>query len=119
MEIYDELKLTEREFQVLRSEMESHKRSVGIAYVLLFFTGAFGGHKFYLGKWVWGISYTALACLSILLMIFPLMLLGIFLIYDLITLPKQIEEIENDKKQEIINKFRNNSVDDTIDFLRQ
>lgn len=54
MGTYDELDLSEREFQVLQSELETHKRSVGIAYLLLAFLGAFGGHMFYMGRWGMG-----------------------------------------------------------------
>jgi TM2 domain-containing membrane protein YozV len=57
-------------------------KTVGLAYVLWFFLGAVGGHKFYLGNTKMGIIY---------LLTFGLFGLGI--IYDLFTLPKQVEAV--------------------------
>lgn len=52
-----------------------------IAWILLTFLGAFGVHRFYLGKWVTGILYLA-TC--------GLLLLGV--LYDFWTLNEQIHE---------------------------
>jgi len=59
----------------------SQQKSVGLAYVLWFFLGALGIHKFYLGKVGMGIAY-----------IFTLGFLGIGLLIDLFTLPKQTRD---------------------------
>ena len=59
----------------------SQQKSVGLAYVLWFFLGALGIHKFYLGKVGIGIAY-----------IFTLGFLGIGLLIDLFTLPKQTRD---------------------------
>ncbi len=56
-------------------------KSVGVAYVLWFFLGVLGVHKFYLGKTGIGVSY-----------IFTLGWLGIGLIIDLFTLPSQVRK---------------------------
>ncbi|GAA4924776.1 TM2 domain-containing protein [Actinoplanes utahensis] len=56
-------------------------KQVGLAYVLWFFFGGIGVHKFYLGKTGLGIAY-----------IFTLGFLGIGLLIDLFTLPKQVAE---------------------------
>jgi TM2 domain-containing membrane protein YozV len=55
-------------------------KKTSTAYVLWFFLGAFGGHKFYLGKKGMGILY-----------IFTLGLLGFGVLYDLFTLGGQVE----------------------------
>ncbi|GAA0449633.1 NINE protein [Actinoplanes hulinensis] len=57
------------------------QKQVGIAYVLWFFFGAIGVHKFYLGKTGLGIAY-----------IFTLGFLGFGLLYDLFTLPGQVRK---------------------------
>ena len=54
-------------------------KEVGIAYLLWFFLGALGGHKFYLRKTGLGIAY-----------IFTIGFLGFGLLYDLFTLPSQV-----------------------------
>ena len=56
-------------------------KDTGIAYLLWFFAGWFGIHKFYLEKPGIGILY-----------IFTFGLFGIGMIYDLFTLPRQVRE---------------------------
>ncbi len=53
-----------------------------IAWLLLVFTGVFGLHRIYLGKWITGLLY-----------LLTLGLFGIGYIYDLWTLNEQISEI--------------------------
>ena len=55
-------------------------KSKGVAYLLWFFLGAVGGHKFYLGKTGMGILY-----------IFTVGLFGIGLLVDLFTLGNQVD----------------------------
>ncbi|NIA22445.1 MAG: NINE protein [Anaerolineaceae bacterium] len=57
-------------------------RTTGTAYLLWFFLGFLGVHKFYLGKPVLGVLY---AC--------TLGFLGIGLIIDLFTIPTQVRAI--------------------------
>jgi TM2 domain-containing membrane protein YozV len=54
-------------------------KSGGAAYLWWFFFGAFGAHKFYLGRPLWGVIY---AC--------SLGLLGFGLLWDLFTIPSQV-----------------------------
>ena len=54
-------------------------KSVGVAYVLWFFLGGLGIHKFYLGRTGWGIAYLLTGGI-----------LGIGWIIDLFTLPQQV-----------------------------
>ncbi len=58
----------------------AQQKSVGIAYLLWFFLGAFGAHQFYLGKTGRAVSY-----------IFTLGWLGIGLLIDLFTMSKQVQ----------------------------
>lgn len=55
-------------------------KSKGTAYILWFFLGAFGFHKFYLGKIGWGILY-----------LFTLGIFGIGWLIDLFTLGNQVD----------------------------
>jgi len=59
-----------------------------VAWILLTFLGAFGIHRFYLGKWVTGIIYLV-----------TLGLFGIGLIYDFWTLNSQISELNLSKQR--------------------
>ena len=55
--------------------------STGIAYLLWFFGGALGLHRFYLGKFGTGILYLVTGGIA-----------GLGCIYDLFTLPRQVRE---------------------------
>lgn len=65
-------------------------KSKGIAYLLWFFLGGLGIHKFYLHKWGMGIVYIILLILDIFLWI-PFVLLGIGLLVDLFVLGTQVD----------------------------
>uniref|UniRef100_A0A7V4DWT3 TM2 domain-containing protein n=1 Tax=Dictyoglomus thermophilum TaxID=14 RepID=A0A7V4DWT3_DICTH len=125
-------RLTEKQLAILNSEMEKHKRSVGLAYVLFIFFGGLGVHKFYLGKTVWGVIYLILTILNLILILGSglydlnslflnntdstgenlflivglfVMILGAFLLYDLFTLPRQTRRINEEKEKEIIQRL--------------
>jgi len=55
------------------------QKDVGVAYLLWFFLGAVGAHKFYLGQAGMGLLY-----------LFTVGLCGLGLIVDLITIPAQV-----------------------------
>ena len=59
----------------------SQAKSTGVAYLFWFFLGAFGAHKFYLGRIGMGFAY-----------FFTLGFLTIGLWIDLFTLPKQVRD---------------------------
>lgn len=65
-------------------------KSTGIAYLLWFFVGALGVHKFYLGKVGMGIAY-----------IFTLGFLTIGLWMDLFTLPRQVRQANMLRRAEV------------------
>ncbi|KPP85615.1 MAG: putative membrane protein [Rhodobacteraceae bacterium HLUCCO07] len=68
---------------------QSRSKSTGLAYVLWFFMGAIGIHRFYLGSG--GIGILVLLCtLSGVFLLFPLIVTACVLIYDLFTLPSQV-----------------------------
>ena len=48
--------LTERELLILRQEVESRKKSVAGVWLLWFFLGGLGAHRFYMGRIGTGIA---------------------------------------------------------------
>ena len=62
--------------------------SYDVAWILLTFTGVFGLHRMYQGKWLTGILY-----------LLTLGLLGVGIIYDFLTLNEQVSEINQSYKQ--------------------
>ncbi|SDX20174.1 TM2 domain-containing protein [Roseicitreum antarcticum] len=68
---------------------QSRSKSVGVAYLLWFFLGGFGGHRFYLGNI--GIAVLILACTLIGFgVLVTLIVTAAILIYDLFTIPSQV-----------------------------
>jgi TM2 domain-containing membrane protein YozV len=68
-----------------RNSMNTNQRDTGIAYLLLLFGGFFGLHKFYLNRPGWGVIYIftgGLGCVG--------------LVYDLFTLPAQVQRCNNE-----------------------
>ena len=51
---------------------DASKKSTGVAYLLWFFLGMAGGHRFYIGR-----TFSAIAMLIIFLISWPLLLVGI------------------------------------------
>jgi len=110
--------LTEKQLAIYNAELQRQSRSVGIAYLLYFFLGCLGVHKFYLGKIGWGITYILLGTLGTILTFLgigflPLSIIGglmlfvfgIFLLIDLFTIPRQIRKREEKIKEDLLSQF--------------
>jgi hypothetical protein len=118
--------LTEQQLSVLSSEMEKYKKSTGLAYVLWFFLGTLGIHKFYIGKTGWGIIYLLMGIIGwgaliiglagvaveessmgagIIIAIILLSLLGIFLLIDVFTISRQIRKSYEKKEIRVLQKL--------------
>lgn len=80
---------------------ESNKKSVGVAYLLWFFTGGVGGHRFYLGRTGSAVFQLVLAILGWTLLLAAglgllfLIPLGIWLLIDAFTLGGMVSEQNN------------------------
>jgi TM2 domain-containing membrane protein YozV len=72
---------------------ESSKKSVGVAYLLWFFTGGLGGHRFYLGRTGSAVTQLILSVLGWILIfagglgLLLLAPLGLWLLIDLFLIP--------------------------------
>lgn len=76
---------------------ESSKKSAGTAYLLWFFTGGFGGHRFYLGRTGSAVAQLCLTIFGILTAVlivgfFLLAAVGIWLLVDLFTIGGLVED---------------------------
>ena len=68
--------LSDHELSVLNSEMEKHKKSTAIAYVLWFLFGTLGIHKFYIGKIKAGVLYFILGIIGWICLLSGIILAG-------------------------------------------
>jgi TM2 domain-containing membrane protein YozV len=66
---------------------DANKKSTGAAYLLWFFLGGFGAHRFYLGYVGTGAAQLMLLLLGWLPMFLGWMALGIWLLIDLFLIP--------------------------------
>lgn len=127
MSVEKKQQLSDRQLAILESEMQKHKKSVGLAYVFLIFLGSLGIHKFYLGKALWGVIYLILGILGWITIstgglaaiagdtssasglgvfgIICLFILGILLLIDLFTLPKQVRAAYEKSEDKIIDEL--------------
>lgn len=81
-------------------------KSTALAYVLWFFLGGLGIHKFYVGKNVMGIVYllcSMIGWLTVKLLIgfIPLGLVGMLWFIDLFTLPSQVRRANREAAKAI------------------
>lgn len=117
--------LSEHELSIFNSEMEKHKKSPALVYLLWFFLGTLGIHKFHIGNIKFLIIYLVLgisgwvslfvasmgvgmfsskmrsagggAAIGLGIFFVCIAILGIFLLLDLFTMPTQIRKIYEKK----------------------
>lgn len=87
--------LTTEELQILNSEMNKKQKASGVTWLLWFFTGGLGGHRFYLGKTGTGVA-----------MLFTLGGFGIWTLVDLFLLSGMIKETNDKIENEILSEIR-------------
>lgn len=66
---------------------DANKKSTGVAYLLWFFLGGFGAHRFYLGATGTAVAQLLLLLLGWLPLFLGWVLLGIWLFVDLFLIP--------------------------------
>ncbi|QSF54598.1 NINE protein [Brevundimonas fontaquae] len=86
---------------------EANKKSAGVAYLLWFFTGSVGGHRFYLGRTGSAVAQLTLCLTGILLALvivgfFLIGVLAVWLLIDLFTIGGMVEE-QNRKLMDRLN----------------
>lgn len=88
----------------------ANQKSIGLTYVLWFFLGGFGVHKFYLGQTLQGLVYLGLTIVgwSTSFLGIGFLFLGILwiaLIIDLFTIPKRVESVNRGYITNTLNIF--------------
>lgn len=76
---------------LVEQKVANSQKSTGVAYLLWFFLGGFGGHRFYLGKTgtaVVQLIITLIGCFTLI----PLIITGIWLLVDAFLIPGIVRE---------------------------
>ncbi|MBS1955301.1 MAG: NINE protein [Cyanobacteria bacterium SZAS-4] len=96
--------LSSKDLGVLTFEFNRRKKNVGTAYLLCILVGGLGCHKFYLKRSGEGIVYAVMLLTS--WAILPGILLTVLLFVDLLSLPKQVDSVNEQLKKEILRTLR-------------
>jgi len=109
--------LSERQLLLLNSEMEKHKKSTALAYVLLVFFGFIGIHQFYIGKIFGGLTHLLICCGIVIsaLQTYPkepsvewaiiVLVLLLLVIWDLFTLRRQIRKVFEERERKALKQI--------------
>jgi TM2 domain-containing membrane protein YozV len=104
------MKLTTQQHMLVEQRLANESRSVGIAYLLWFFLGVFGAHRFYLGRIGSGVGMLVLfwlgALTAIILIGWVLLLAyGVWWIVDAFLIPSMVDEDRRTKRTSIANEI--------------
>ncbi|MDG5789338.1 TM2 domain-containing protein [Evansella sp. AB-P1] len=86
--------LTAEQLAMVQSELEKSQKNKVVMYLLWWFTGFLGGHRFYIGDVGYGIALLFLGWLT--LFIWPFL--------DVFFIGKRLEQKTNELENELINK---------------
>lgn len=118
--------VSEHELSIVDSELAKRKKSTALAYVLWFLLGGLGIHKFYIGKTAIGVFYLLLVGGLIAGTITGMseemepaliiagscgLILGILLLVDLFTIPRQIRRTYVEAERQILRKIKSTPKD--------
>lgn len=107
---------------------EANKKSVGVAYVLLFFFGGLGGHRFYLAKTETAVAQLILTIVGWLSIsagvgVLPLAANAIWVMCDIFLIPKMVRNFNSSLAMGLGGSHRPRSSDDPdpelSDFVRR
>jgi TM2 domain-containing membrane protein YozV len=76
---------------LIEQKVSNAQKSAGVAYLLWFFVGGFGGHRFYLGKTGTAVAQLIITVVGLFTLI-PLIITGIWLLVDAFLIPAIVRE---------------------------
>jgi len=81
---------------VMQNDIQNHRKEMAVAYVLWFFLGVFGAHRFYLGR-----TGSAITMLVLSLTVIGLVITAVWAFVDLFLIPG----ITREKNEEIARRI--------------
>jgi TM2 domain-containing membrane protein YozV len=95
--------LTTEEHLHVNGEFEKVKKSKVVAYLLWFFLGGLGAHRFYTRDTGLGIAIIVVSIISTFLLFIPI---GIWLLVDLFLVGKRINQLNDQLEAEVISNVK-------------
>ncbi len=89
--------LEARELLLLESEMKQRGKSMLVAYLLWYFLGIFGGHRFYMGR-----TGSAVAMLVLSITVVGLVVTGIWALVDAFLLYQWVRQKNSDIERDVL-----------------
>ena len=100
--------LTEREIAMLESEMRGRSKSTMVAFVLWFFLGMLGGHRFYLNRrgWIYLLVFiVGIVTAVVLVGLVMLFILGIFVLVDAFRISGWVDATNRATESQVITEI--------------
>jgi TM2 domain-containing membrane protein YozV len=98
--------LNTQEQILIEQRVANEAKSTGVAYLLWFFLGGFGGHRFYLGRTGSAVAILLLTIIGIVTAVVGIgvvILLGtaIWILVDAFLIPGMVQQQKNDVRQQL------------------
>lgn len=94
--------LDTKELLLLESEVKNRGKNMVVAYLLWWFLGILGGHRFYIGK-----TGSAIAMLILSITFFGLIITAVWVIVDAFLLHKYVKDINDDVERQVLSEIEN------------
>ena len=109
-----EMSLSTEQQMLVEQRLSNDKKSVMVAYLLWFFLGGLGAHRFYLGKTGSAVVMLIMLVLGVILTavyigLLVLLALGIWLLVDAFLIPGMIEADSRQKRERISSELRSHA----------
>lgn len=104
----DKTKLTDRELLIFNQEVENKKKNPIIAYLLWWFTGFMGGHRYYFGKTGSAIAMTLIFWLLVWLFGLGALITGIWALVDVFLINGWLKEDNAKVEAQVFNDLMMN-----------
>lgn len=100
--IYTKSKLSNQELLLVNSEVEKNSKSTLVAYLLWWFTGLIGGHRYYFGKTGSAVAMTLIVLLTCGL---GAIITGIWMLVDVFQISSWLKADQKEKEQAAIQEI--------------
>jgi TM2 domain-containing membrane protein YozV len=112
--LMDKENLTDRELLLFNQEVNDRSKNTIVAYLLWWFTGFMGGHRYYMGKTGSAIAMTLIFWLLVWLFGLGAIITGIWALVDVFFIHSWLKEDKDKVETEVYNEIVRNRKNQTI-----